>query len=397
MKKSGSSLSSPLSEYKDMLYFCPRCNTCKYDFSSKTYKPTCPSGEKFLFEPYYASGRIRIARGILNGELEWSPSLAHKVFACTTCGNCTAQCKMPVGEKIIDIIEALREEAVRAKAGPLEPQSKFASYVEEKYNPYNEPHKDRRNWVPKPEISKLPRIAETIYFVGCTSSYRQKEIALVTLNVFEKAGLNFTLMSDEKCCGSPLLRTGQTETARRIAEDNLAQLEKAGAKRIVTTCAGCYRTLKKDYAEKLHLQYGLEILHTTELINQLIKEGKIKPRTEIRKKVTYHDPCHLGRHSKVYDPPRNILKQIPGVTFVEMPRNKASAWCCGSGGGVKAAFPDWAIEISRDRIKEAEGTGAEILTSTCPFCKRNLEDSARKYGSTLQGVMDVIELLNQSI
>jgi heterodisulfide reductase subunit D len=304
--------------------------------------------------------------------------------------------------RIMNLIEALRADCVKAGLGLPGKQKAFGVHIGKEHNPYMELHKDRLNWL-SPDV-KLPDKAETVYYAGCTSSYRQKELAKATVEVFQKVGLDFTIMKDEWCCSSPLLRTGQWETswvsAKDVAQHNVNEAVKLGAKQIVTTCAGCYRAWKKDYLEEyedvLNAKHGFEVVHTTQLLERLLKEGKVKPTKEVKMRVTFHDPCHLGRHMGVYDAPRTILQAIPGIELVEMPRNRENAWCCGSGGGVKSGYPDWALEIAGERVKEAEALGVDAIVSACPFCERNLADAISKYGSKLK-TYDVIELLNQSL
>ena len=150
--------------------------------------------------------------------------------------------------------------------------------------------------------------------------------------------------------------------------------------------------MKLDF-EKFGAESDLEVFHTVEVIKQLLDEKKIKFKGEYNQTVTYHDPCHLGRHMKIYEIPREIYKQIPGLKLVEMKRNRNHAWCCGAGGGVKIGYPEWALEISGERIKEAKETGATVLSSVCPFCRTNLSDANEKYEGDLQ-VLDLLEIID---
>jgi len=407
-----------LSQFREDAYNCLHCRLCTFTWAWPTepgvwpegsFQSTCPSGEKFKFEAFFGGGRSWIARSILEGKLNPAdPDLVDVLFACPTCGSCQQQCTLEEPEvgyrhRIVALIESMRAECVKAGLGLPGKQRAFGIHVCKEHNPYMELHKDRLAWLPT--SVKLPEKSETVYFVGCTSAYRQKELARATVEVFQKAGVDFTILRDEWCCTSPLLRTGQWETdwvsAKSIAQHNTHEAERAEAKRIVTTCAGCYRTWKKDYVEEeykdiLETSHEFEVLHTTELLERLLKGGEIELGKEVKMKVTYHDPCHLGRHVSVYDPPRSVLKRIPGVELVEMPRTRENAWCCGSGGGVKSGYPDWAVEIAGERVKEAEKLRVDAIVSACPFCWRNLSDAINKYGSKLK-MYDVIELVNQSL
>jgi heterodisulfide reductase subunit D len=190
-----------------------------------------------------------------------------------------------------------------------------------------------------------------------------------------------------------MIRTGQTEYSKEFMNYNVEKIKETGAKKVVTSCAGCYRTLKKDF-EKFGVEYNFEVFHTAEVLKDLIDSGKIKFKSEYKKTVTYHDPCHLGRHMGIYEIPREIYKSIPGIKFVEMRRNRNHAWCCGAGGGVKIGYPDWAVEISENRLEEALETGASVLSSTCPFCKTNLSDANVKYNYNFE-VLDLVEIIDQ--
>ncbi len=367
---------------------CIKCSTCKMGF--KNFEPSCPSGEKFMFESYWASGRIRLIRGLLNGDLEWIADVKDPIFACTTCGACMDSCQAPHADYIVDMIEALRELAVR-HIGPATNQDKLVERAcnENFYNPYGEKHLD--NSAIKQQYG-LPDKAEWVYFIGCTSNYRQVELRDATLRLLKKAGVNFTVV-DERCCSSPMLRTGQIDSAPDFMTYNITAIKNAGATKVVTSCAGCDRTLLTDY-KKFGKELGFEVYHTGELVKKLLDEGKIKIKSKYDKVVTYHDPCHLGRHMGIYEIPREILKAIPGLKLVEMKRNRNHAWCCGAGGGVKIGYPEWALEISKVRLDEAKATGASVLASMCPFCKTNLSDANKKYNADFE-VLDVIEILDK--
>jgi heterodisulfide reductase subunit D len=298
-------------------------------------------------------------------------------------------CQAPHAEHIVDIIESLRELVV-SKIGPYNNQDKLAERVfnPSMKNPYGVPNSTNE------ELKKtygLPDNAEWVYFIGCTSNYRQQSLRDNTLQFFKKIGLDFTLI-DESCCTSPLIRTGQVKELGNVIESNLEHIKHTSATKIVTSCAGCYRTIKKDF-KKFGYPLDFEVYHTIELIDGLLKSKQLKIQGKYEKTITYHDPCHLGRHLNIYEIPRNVLKQIPGLKLVEMKRNRQFSWCCGAGGGVKIGYPDWAVEISKERIQEALDVNATALVSTCPFCKTNLSDANNALEANLE-VIDVIEILN---
>ncbi|NHJ24493.1 MAG: (Fe-S)-binding protein [Candidatus Lokiarchaeota archaeon] len=365
---------------------CIKCSTCKYSY--KNFEKSCPSGEKFLFESYWASGRIRIIRGVLNGELDWTDELIDPIFACTTCGACMDSCQAPHADYIVEMIETLRELAVQ-HIGPAKNQQFLVSRCEESCNPYGEPNSDNEDLKKK---YNLPDKAEWVYFIGCTSNYRQQSLRDATLRFLKKAKIDFTLV-DEHCCTSPMIRTGQLSIVKDYMNYNIAQIKNTGAKKVITSCAGCYKTLINDF-ERFGEEMGLEIYHSLELVKQLLDKKKLKFKSGYNKTVTYHDPCHLGRHMGIYELPREIYKQIPDLKLVEMKRNRNFSWCCGAGGGVKIGYPDWAIEISKERLEEAKETGATVITSTCPFCKTNLTDANEAYNFDFE-VLDLMEILDK--
>jgi len=365
---------------------CIKCSTCKYSY--KTFDRSCPSGESFLFESYWASGRIRIIRGVLSGELEWSDELKDPIFACPTCGACMDSCQAPHADFIVDMIEALRELAVKY-IGSADRQELLVSRCEENCNPYGEENSDNEDLKKKYE---LPDKAEWVYFIGCTSNYRQQSLRDATLRFLKRVGVDFTLI-DEHCCTSPMIRTGQTGLVREYMEYNINQIEQTGASKVITSCAGCYRTLIKDF-KKFGKDYNFKVYHSIELVKELLDQGKLKFKTSYDKTVTYHDPCHLGRHMGIYEIPREIYRKIPGLNLVEMKRNRNFAWCCGAGGGVKIGYPDWSVGVSKERLEEALETKAEVVSSTCPFCRTNLSDAADKFDFNLE-ILDLMEIIDQ--
>ena len=376
-------------DWKSIVHRCFRCGYCKFTHEYSDFN--CPSYKKYRFETYSTGGRLWLIYGIINGDLQWSQNLADVLYACTTCGNCTENCRfVKFNDFVVDIIEAARAEAVENGFCP-ENQKKLLELTSntEMFNPYGELNSDNEDLKKKYD---LPDEAEWIYYIGCTSNYRQKNLRDATLRFLKKANLDFTLV-DEHCCCSPIIRTGQLSPVKDFINYNITQIRNAGATKVITSCAGCYRTLKNDWI-KYSTEYGFEVYHTVELVKQLLDEGKLKFESEYNKTVTYHDPCHVGRHSGLYEVPREVYKKIPGLKLVEMRRNRENAWCCGAGGGVKIGYPDWSVEISGERLEEAKETGATIISSICPFCSTNLSDANDKYNMGFE-VIDLIEILDQ--
>ena len=379
--------------YLEILRECIKCGTCRYVY--RDWSRICPSGEYGGFETYYLGGKNLLLRGLLRGEIKPTPSLIKRFYHCTLCGACQVQCQIAeIHNNALEWLEGFREMAVNKGWGPMPRQKMFGEHIVKEHNPYMELHKDRLNWLPS--SSSLPEKADIVFFVGCTSTYRQTNIAKATVEILQGLGINFTVMKDEWCCGSPAQRTGQRKIAEDCAHHNLEEIKKIGATTVVTSCAGCYRMFKEDYVERYGLEHGLEIVHTPNMLLNLVKKGKLKFTKELKMKVTYHDPCHTGRHMGIYNEPRELLRSIPGIELVEMPRNRENAWCCGHGGGVRADFPDLALFAASERLKEAKATGAEAITSTCPFCYRSFLDGIKETYPEYK-VYDVVELVRMAM
>ena len=241
-----------------------------------------------------------------------------------------------------------------------------------------------------------------IYFRGCIVREKLKYISDATETILKSAGLDFIVLNNEKCCGSFLMKTGFKEDARQVMSETLNNLLGSLSKddKILVSCAGCYNTLKNDYSEIFGVE--LDVIHSSELIWQLINEEKINiKKTPV--KVTYHDPCHLGRHSGLFDEPRRVIKET--CTLVEMDRNRENSRCCGAGGGVKSGYPDTALLVASRRIDDAENTEAELLVTSCSFCILNLKnalelrnnkemtDSLNEGNSCVNKIIDISELI----
>lgn len=210
-----------------------------------------------------------------------------------------------------------------------------------------------------------------LYFRGCTARERDSDIEESTRYILDKAGVNYHTLDNEECCGSVLLRSGFEEDALELMKKNLEDLKDEDL--ILTSCAGCYKTLCEDYKNLLNAD--LNVIHISQFIKELIDEGKIEVNDNFSNlNVTYHDPCHLGRALKVFDEPRYVIKKY--ANLVEMENNRENSLCCGSGGGVKSAFPEISNDIAKNRIQQAKDTDSNVLISSCPFCKLNLNSNS---------------------
>ena len=288
----------------------------------------------------------------------------------------------------------MREDLVKLGIGPPESLEKIGLNVKKTYNRFGWQKGERKAWA---ENMEIPNEAETLFFVGCHASYMYPEIAKSTANILKQGKIDFTILNDERCCGVTQIWDGQVQIAKVLANHNVNAIREADAKRVVTACAECYHTIKFDYPELIEEKLDFEVLHISELLSDLVNKGKIKFK-EYRKKITYHDPCQLGRGSSVYEPPRNILKSIQGIELLEMKRHHESSWCCGSGAGqvVRLASPKLSMKIATDRLLEAKETKVEALVTTCPFCL-NLFASARNISGIDIEIYDLTTIVMQAI
>nr|MDO8091547.1 (Fe-S)-binding protein [Candidatus Sigynarchaeota archaeon] len=364
-------------KFADEIRFCASC--------AKMCRHVCTSGTITKSESATPYGRCLLAYYIQHGQLEPTEEILDVMYQCTTCGLCQANCLLEYD--IPKVVESLRADMVE-RGLVNEDAARLAESAEKEHNPYGEPHSERFSKIK----AKRGGSPEVVYFVGCTSAYRCPEIAEAFLRILEEAGVNYAVLDDEWCCGSPILRIGYRKQARELMKHNQEAFRNLKAETIVTSCAGCYRTLKQDYPEQ-GFPIDAEVLHASEYVQKLLDEKKITLSKEVKKLVTYHDPCHLGRHSELYDPPRKVLEQIPGVELVEMEFNRENARCCGSGGGMEATYPDIADAAGRRRVEEARETGAKVIATTCPFCKRQL---AKLCGDDME-VYDLTEMVAESL
>lgn len=236
-------------------------------------------------------------------------------------------------------------------------------------------------------------IGMLVYFAGCMATYRLPSIAEATIKVLKHAGLEFAMLGeDEWCCGSVAFRTGFVDDGKIMARHNVDALKALGATRVVTACAGCFRTISADYPELLGEELSFDVVHFPTLLKELVEGNRIVFPEGEKMAVTYHDPCHIGRHMGIYEDPREAIESISGVEMREMHQNEAKASCCGAGGGVRSTNRELARGAAETRIKEAEETGASVLTTACPFCTFNLREAVERSESNIE-MMDFPEFV----
>ncbi|MHA1129374.1 MAG: (Fe-S)-binding protein [Candidatus Helarchaeota archaeon] len=388
-----------LAKLKDKITMCISCGDCREAIDITSNPPkfgVCVAREHSSgFEPYFSRGKMQIIRSVWEGKLNLSKKMAEIIYQCPTCNACAETCAYDINNT--DLYEALRAELVAAGCG-LNAHTSMNEAMVEKLNPYARDNSQKGDWVKRSDFKVKDAASEktdVLYFVGCTAALTPEiqSVAINTAKILKKLNVDFAVFGEQEvCCGSVALRTGEIDAFNTVARRNRDLFEKSGIKTIITSCAGCYRTLKIDYQEVM-AELDIKVLHTIEFIQNLIDQEDI-PLKNLGLTVTYHDPCHTGRHMGLYEEPRILLKKI--AHLIEMRTIKQNAKCCGAGGGVKKGFPELSLEIAESRVKEAEETGAAIIVSICPFCHRNLSDAIKASNSELK-MVDLTELLNQAI
>ncbi|MFQ5885345.1 MAG: (Fe-S)-binding protein, partial [Thermoplasmata archaeon] len=272
-------------------------------------------------------------------------------------------------------------------------QRSAVSNIVQEGNPWGNPAEERMDWAKGLGVRPYEKGMDYLLFVGCAPSYdpRNQKVARALVEVLNKAGVSFGVLgTEERCCGDSARRIGDEQAFGTVAERNVRKFEEMGVESVVAISPHTFHTLKNDYRE-----FGgeLEVVHHTQLLAELVDEGKLVPG-RLEKKVTYHDPCYLGRHNGVYEEPRKVLESIPGLELVEMERNREFSLCCGGGGGRFWTETPSDERFSNLRVEEAVGTNANLLVTGCPFCVLNFEDSAKALGKEIElPIKDTVEFL----
>jgi len=378
-------------KYADIVHRCFRCGYCK--FTSDYTDFNCPTYRKFRFETYSPGGRMWLIEAWLNGEIKNSDRFQEILFSCATCANCVEHCVFTFSEDLVNIFISAREEMVNDGIIPP-PVRDYLKNININGNPYKEPASERGKWA-EGTLVETYKDQEYLFYIGCVGSYdeRGKKIARAVGNLLVKSGLSIGILGDkENCDGNEVRTLGEAGLFQFLAEKNISLFRDLGVKKIITLDPHAFNTFKKDYPA---LGADFQVYHYTQALAPLIQSGKI-PLKELNDKVTYHDPCYLGRHNGEYDAPRKILKTIPGIELVEMDRSRENAFCCGGGGGnfftdILGGGED---SPSRIRAREALDTGAEIIAVACPQCAKMLDDAVKieQLDDRLK-VMDVAEIV----
>ena len=344
--------------------------------------------------------RLRQKYGFFSSLIDYEPPtkdgqelFATQIYTCTLCGRCKEVCPVKINTRSLRV--SMREDAVREKIAPNAVNIALEAAKKE-HNVLNYPNADRLMWAEfiddVPPASYLnKKKTDVIYFVGCMTSFSPaiSSIAEANLKLLYQAGEDFALLGeDEWCCGFPLIVAGLAQEWQWLRDKNVETIKKMQAKQVVFNCASCYHTFKHEYQEHLP---DVEFLHNSEYIQRLVANKKVGFKG-MKGKVAYHDPCDLGRGCGVYEPPRRVIKEIPGIEYVELPLNRKYSTCCGGGGDLEMVNADLVNKIAGTLVEEFEQTRVDIVTTACGQCKRMIQNAIKVKGSKVK-VMDMAELM----
>jgi Fe-S oxidoreductase len=375
-----------IEEYKDMIYACGRCEICRgFDYNDR-----CPEIFTQHWESSTARGRMAIARAILEGKLEYSEDLAERIFGCFMCGRCREECKKAAQIDVIAITKAMRQDFVEQGIKIPEDGANMADTVTSSGNIFADTPKVHNKWA---EGLKFREGSGTLFYPGCLASHRFKEKTNILVRLLQAAGYDLDFLGDEQaCCGTPYWITGKMENAVEYAKGYLKKLQDRGVKEIITPCPSCFRAFDEEYPHLLGLEeLPIKVRHTSEVLEEIVEKKKLKFKP-VKKTVTYHDPCEIGRYRDIYDSPRKVFEAIPGLEFIEMSRNREQAFCCGGGGGCKIMYPDHSQKVADERITDFKESGAELMSTICPACEMNLTHGMYEADLDVR-VLDIAEIM----
>ncbi len=320
------------------------------------------------------------------------------IWLCTTCGRCADNC--PRGVKQIDIGVSLRRMASEYEVFPASVKSARTARagIISEGNPLSESRDKRDAWAKDLALKPFSEEMEILYFAGCYFSYdpRMKKVAVATANILNKAGVEFGILGNkENCCGESIRKTGSEDVFRDVARQNIKTFIDHGVKKILVSSPHCYHTFKNEYPE---FMVHFDVVFATQYVLELLQTGRLIISGEYNKKITYHDPCYLGRHNGIYDEPREILDRVPGLELVEMIDTRKDSLCCGGGGGRIWMDTLKGERFSDIRLDQALDVGAQELVTSCPYCITNFEDSrlTMEYEDKLE-IKDIMEIVQDVI
>lgn len=422
-----------LTDFRHDMELCNRCSMCKFipldQIKGLEYAGVCPSIAQYNFHSYCGGGRLNIALALIDNRIEYTREMLNTIYRCQMCGACDVLCKLGNEIEVFQTIQHMRVKCVDDGQIIASHKSTIEGLLKEG-NMVGAKQKKRGNWAEDLDVKNIFKEKADVYFhAGCRYSYDEELWPVVrsAVKLLQHGGVDLGIAGiEENCCRGRAYELGYQKDFKKYASNLINKIQSAGVRTIVTPCAECYYTFKVVY-NSLGIKNDLEVLHTSEYLDRLIIERKIKLIKRVPMVVTYHDPCNLGRKAEpwiewkgrkvigidkpilheppkqfrmgingVCAPPRNILNNIPGLTFVEMKRIKEYAWCCGAGGGVDNAYPDFAKRTALERINEASGVGAEAIVTACPGCEKIFRESQKEIKIKLK-VLDLVTLVERAI
>jgi Fe-S oxidoreductase len=321
-----------------------------------------------------------------------------EIWLCTTCGKCPQRC--PRGVKIIECGVSLRRIATEYGVfpAPVKPVRTASASLVGEGNPLGEERASRADWAKGLSVKTFTEGMDVLYFPGCYLSYdpRLKKVASATAQILNKAGVDFGILgTKENCCGESIRKTGDEDLFKRLARENIKTFIENGVGKILVSSPHCYHTFKNEYPE---FRVNFEVVHISQFLSELIRDGRLEVTGEYGKKITYHDPCYMGRHNGIYEEPREVLEQIPGLELKEMPDSRMDSLCCGGGGGRIWMETVKGERFSDLRLEQAMEVGAEVLVTSCPYCISNFEDSRLTLDAVEKiEVKDITEIIQEVI
>lgn len=381
--------------YADIIHRCFRCGYCKFPGTWNDVN-NCPPYARFRMESYSCGGRLWLTRAWLEDRIQWTEHLAEILYSCTTCKNCVFKCPLGFSDEIVNMVVAARGEMVERGKIPAEVK-RILENTELHGNPYGLSRSKRGLWSDGMDIERYNG-HEYLLFVGCAASYdtRAIESARALGRILKSIGVSFGILGEEESCdGNEIRMLGEWGLFEMLAQDNIELFNRRGVKKIIALSPHSYNAIKNSYPP---MGGVFQVVHYTELIGDLLRQGKLVFNDGCKKTITYHDPCYLGRWNNEYDAPRAILKAIPGVRFVEMEKNRESSLCCGGGAGnfIMDLLGGSKDSPTERRVCEAVDAGADILAVSCPKCLIMLADAAKAEGCEGRiEVKDISEIVRE--